>query len=195
MSKKGKIRTTGMSMRKMRFQRLVESLPVIEGISQNLMLKINEALINYKNQLSRYEEVKNDPRALKRFCSMNRNPLFDITGSDYFFTGLMSVNAKKCPSCERSKDHFIQRSKALRFIFRDLSKNPNMSVTTFIGLVKKYCSTVILQKEEHKMVTLYGRKHRDMTNVKIYKKLKIKIQGLGSWCNNHYLGKAVEKTY
>lgn len=193
--KKARVKTKGMSMRKMKFMQLVDSLPVVEGISQNQMLKINESLINYKNQLPRYEEVKSDPKALRRFCSINRNPLFDITGNGYFYTGLMSVGAKKCPSCDTSKDHFIQRSKALRFVFRELSKNPNMSLTSFIAIVKKYCSTVTLTKEEHRRVTTYGRKHRDMTNVKIYKKLKIKIQGLGEWCNKHYINKAVEKVY
>lgn len=193
--KKARVKTKGMSMRKMKFMQLVDSLPVVEGISQNLMLKINESLVNYKNQLPRYEEVKSDPKALRRFCSINRNPLFDITGNGYFHTGLMSVGAKKCPSCDISKDHFIQRSKALRFVFRELSKNPNMSLTSFIAIVKRYCSTVSLTKEEHRRVTTYGRKHRDMTNVKIYKKLKIKIQGLGEWCNKHYINKAVEKVY
>ena len=196
MKKRGKIKTTGMSMRKMKFIKLMDSLPQINGISDKAMLKINEAFESYKVLVVRYANLRNDPKALKRFLSMHRNPLFDITGNAYFKTGLMSATAMKCDDrCLVSQDHFIQRTKALKFIFRDLAKNPNMTLEQFIAIVKKYCSTVTLTKEEHRRVTVYGRKHRDMTNVKIYKKLKIKIQGLGEWCNKHYLTKAVEKTY
>lgn len=196
MSKKGKIKTKGMSVRAKNFIVLVESLPLIDGISSKAMLKINEAFECYKCLVARYLKVRNDPKALKRFLSMNRNPLFDITGSAYFRTGLMSAAASKCQEkCYTSQDHFIQRTKALKYILRDMAKNPNMTLEQFISLVKKYCSTVTLTKEEHRKVTTYGRKHKDMTNVKIYKKLGIKVQGLGLWCKENYVTKAVEMSY
>ena len=194
MRKKVKIKTTGLSKRSSMF-RTQNQLPKVKGISQKLMIKINEALINYKNQIPRYLEVRNNPESLRVFCSMNRNPLHDITGVKYFSTGLKSRKASKCPSCETSKDHFIQRTKALQYIFRDLNNNPNMDVMTFISLLEKYCSTVILTKEEHRNVTTYGRRNPNITNVKIYKKLRIKINGLGAWCNKHYIVRVVEKSF
>lgn len=194
--KKSKVKTNGMSMRKRNYITLISTLPVIEGISEKAMLKINEAFECYKCLVSRYLKVRNDPKALKRFLSMNRNPLFDITGSAYFKTGLMSASANKCQEkCYTSQDHFIQRTKALKYILRDMAKNENMSLEQFIAMVKKYCSTVTLTKEEHRKVTTYGRKYKDMTNVKIYKKLGIKVQGLGSWCKENYVTKAVEMSY
>jgi hypothetical protein len=194
--KKGKLKTKGMSKRKENFNKLVNSLPSIEGITGKSMLKINEAFECYKKLLNRYSELRNDPKALNRFYSMCRNPLFDITGISYFRTGLMSNAAAKCQEkCYTSQDHFIQRTKALKYIFRDMAKNPNMTLEQFIALVKKYCSTVTLTKEEHRSVTTYGRKHKDMTNVKIYKKLGIKVTGLGQWCKENYVTKAVEMSY
>lgn len=194
--RKAKIKTKGLSKRQKNYNALVSTLPTIDGISEKAMLKINEAFQGYRWLVNRYLEVRNDPKALKRFLSMNRNPLFDITGGSYFKTGLMSSAAAKCQEkCYTSQDHFIQRTKALKYIFRDMTKNPNMSLEQFIALVKKYCSTVTLTKEEHRKVTTYGRKHKDMTNVKIYKKLGIKVQGLGMWCKENYVTKAVEMSY
>lgn len=196
MKKRGKIKTSGMSMRKKNFIVLKESLPIIDGISEKAMLRINEAFEGYKCLVDRYLKLRNDPKALKRFLSMHRNPLFDITGNMYFRTGLMSAAAKKCQEkCYTSQDHFIQRTKALKYIFRDLAKNPHMTLEQFIALVKKYCSTVTLTKDEHRAVTIYGRKHKDVTNVKIYKKLGIKVDGLGLWCKENYVTKVVEMSY
>lgn len=193
--RKVKINTKGMSKRKQNYIKRVESLPIIDGITEKAMLNIHETFECYKDLLVRYNQVKDDPKALKRFLKLNRNPIFDITGSKYFHTGLMSKSATKCEKCDQSRDHFIQRTKALKYIFRDLDKNPNMTLEQFIALVKKYCSTVTLTKEEHRRVTVYGRKHNDMTNVKIYKKLGIKVTGLGQWCKENYVTKAVEMSY
>lgn len=195
MKKRAKVSTKGMSKRMQNYVRRVENLPLIDGITDKAMLNIHETLECYRGLLARYEEVKNDPKAVKRFFKLNRNPLFDITGSKYFQTGLMSQSAMKCEKCDQSRDHFIQRTKALKYIFRDLSKNPNMSLETFITMVEKYCSTVTLTKDEHRSVTVYGRKHKELTNVKIYKKLGIKVPGLGEWCKNNHVTKAVEKSY
>ena len=194
-SRKAKITTKGMSKRMEKYLRRVESLPVIDGITEKAMLNIHEAFECYKTLLHRYLEVKDDPKALKRFLKMNRNPLFDITGSKYFNTGLMSKAALNCEKCERSKDHFIQRTKALRYILRDMVNDRHMSLEKFISLVKKYSSTVIITKDEHRRVTTYGRQNPEMTNVKIYKKLKIKIDGLGQWCKENYVTKVVEKSF
>ena len=194
--RKAKIKTKGMSKRDKNYFTLVATLPLIEGISEKAMLKINEAFESYKCLVSRYLKLRNDPKAVKRFLSMHRNPLFDITGGAYFKTGLMSAAASKCQEkCYTSQDHFIQRTKALKYVFRDMAKNPHMTLEQFIAIVKKYCSTVTLTKEEHRRVTTYGRKHKDMTNVKIYKRLKIKVNGLGQWCKENYLTQAVEKSY
>ena len=75
-------------------------------------------------------------------------------------------------------DHYIQRSKGLKFVFSELEKNPNMTLESFISIVKKYSSTVKLSKEEHAKVTGYAKKNPTYLNYEIYLTCGIKVDGL-----------------
>ena len=193
--RKAKVKTSGFSKRGKKTFKTVEDLPTVDGISEKLMRKIHESLLSHKAGLKRYNEVKDSPKDLQIFCSMYRNPLHDTTGTNFFSTGLKSSRAMKCLTCETVKDHFIQRTKALRYIFRELNKDPEMSILDFIDLMVKYASTVRLTKDEHKLVNLASKKYPKFTNVKLYKKLGIKVPGLGDWCKKNYVTRVIERSF
>ena len=37
------------------------------------------------------------------------------------------------------EDHYIQRTKAIKFIFNKLEENPQMKTSEFLRILKKYC--------------------------------------------------------
>ena len=148
-------------------------------LSKSQLENVSETLKDFRVLTQRYKEVKDDPFLLPKFYSRNRNPLFDVTQNSFFRTGLISesaANEKKCVD-----DHFIQRSRALRFIFQELEKNPNISLKEFVQLLKKYCSTVKLTKEEHNKVTQFAKKNPDLLNYEIYPICGVKVAGLGEY--------------
>ena len=148
-------------------------------LNYNQTNNIEETLEDFKVLLCRYKSIKNDEDKLKKFFVRNRNPIWDITNSKFFKTGLMSETAKNSHE-ELVDDHYIQRSKAMKFIFEELDKNKNMSVKEFIFLLKKYCSTVKLTKEEHIKVTVMAKKNPTYLNYETYLACKVKIDGLSN---------------
>jgi hypothetical protein len=147
-------------------------------LNHNQLSNIEETLEDFKVLLTRYRRIKGNETKLKQFYVRNRNPIWDVTNCKYFKTGLMSEDAKNTPLTNQVDDHYIQRSKAMRFIFSELDKDEDMSVDRFIELLKKYCSTVVLSKDEHSMVTVVGKKNPTYLNYESYLACKIQVKGL-----------------
>lgn len=147
-------------------------------LNQNQLSNIEETLEDFKVLLARYRSIKGDENKLRQFFVRNRNPIWDITNCKFFKTGLMSESAKNMTLTQLVDDHFIQRSKAMRFIFSELDKDENMGLDRFIELLKKYCSTVKLSKEEHSKVTLVAKQNPTYLNYESYLACKIQIDGL-----------------
>jgi hypothetical protein len=105
---------------------------------------------------------------------------WDITNCKFFKTGLMSESAKDLPLTQLVDDHYIQRSKAMRFIFSELDRDENMELSKFILILKKYCSTVKLSKDEHSKVTVVAKQNPTYLNYESYLACKIKIDGLSN---------------
>lgn len=146
--------------------------------SSKQKLKLQETLKDFKTLLPRYSEVQNSPRLLKSFLSRNRNPLWDITNTKSFSTGLVSNGYKsRDEDTKVSVEHYIQRSLAMRIIFDELSKNPEMSVREFTSILKRFCSTIKVTKEEHKLITKMVR-NTGIFNFRLYQQAGIEIHGL-----------------
>ena len=150
----------------------------IMTLNQNQLFSAQETLEDFKALVKRYKEVKNDENKLKSFFVRNRNPLWDLTSCKFYKTGLLSEGAKKVDKKNLVDDHYIQRSKGLKFIFAELEKEPNMKLDTFINIVKKYSSTVKLSKEEHVKVTSFAKKNPTYLNYETYLACGIKVEGL-----------------
>lgn len=149
-------------------------------LNQNQLSNIEETLEDFKALLSRYRSLKDDETKSKQFFVRNRNPVWDVTNCKFFRTGLMSEDAKDLPLAQLVDDHYIQRSKAMRFIFSELDRDENMSVEKFISILKKYCSTVKLSKNEHSKVTVVAKQNPTYLNYESYLACKIKIDGLSN---------------
>ena len=153
-------------------------------LNYNQLSNIEETLEDFKVLLTRYRSIKGNETKLKQFYVRNRNPIWDVTNCKYFKTGLMSEDAKNTPLTKQVDDHYIQRSKAMRFIFSELDKDEDMSVDRFIELLKKYCSTVVLSKDEHSMVTSVAKKNHTYLNYESYLACKIQVDGLSDFMLN-----------
>jgi hypothetical protein len=147
-------------------------------LNNNQLSNIKETLEDFKVLLTRYRSVKDSETKLRQFFVRNRNPIWDVTNCKYFKTGLMSESAKNMPLTQLVDDHYIQRSKAMKFIFSELDKDENMSINRFIVLLKKYCSTVVLTKDEHSMVTGIAKKNPTYLNYESYLTCRIQVDGL-----------------
>ena len=145
-------------------------------LSPQLRINIKETLEDFKALIPRFSEVKNDSELLRKFCSRNRNPLFDLTNNTQFRTGMGTE--KGLELYKPVEDHFIQRTKAVEIIFKKLEKDPDMEFEEFVGILKKYCSTVSLTKDEHTEVTKISRQDNGMFNWEIYEKCGIVVAGL-----------------
>ena len=141
--------------------------------------KIIETLLDFKALLPRYRELKDDRRMLHLFFSRNRNPLWDLSSNKMFRTGLRSSKFI-LEGGEPVEDHFIQRTKAMRLIFKSLDNNPDMSVDEFTKLIVGIGSTVSLTKEEHSLVTGYCKEF-DVLNYQAYRTLNIEVEGLNEF--------------
>jgi hypothetical protein len=150
-------------------------------LKENQRTKIGETMKDFKCLLSRYMELKNDDEKLKLFFTRNRNPIWDITNTKFFKTGLKSERSQNLLNKDLVDDHFIQRSKSLKFIFSEMEKNIDMDLDTFIILVKKLCSTVKLTKDEHSIVTQFAKKNPTYLNYETYLACNIKIDGLSDF--------------
>jgi hypothetical protein len=151
-------------------------------ISKLKMLKIGETLKDFKCLVSRFNEVKGDRILLREFCLRNRNPIWDLTGINYFKTGLKSEGLIR-DGGKKKDDHYIQRSLCMEIIFKELNDNPDMNVDEFIELLRKYSSTVQLTEEEHKKITLYTR-NTDIMNYTAYGDVGIIVKGLKEIINS-----------
>ena len=143
--------------------------------------KIDETLEDFKCLLKRYRELKDNPVKLNYFFNRNRNPIWDITNINFFKTGLKSEKVVESVDKNSVDDHFIQRSKSIRFIFSELDKNENMSLDEIIILIKKLCSTVKLTREEHNKVTSFAKKNPTYMNYQIYDECGINVQGISNF--------------
>ena len=147
-------------------------------LNQKQLFDAQETFEDFKVLFTRYQQVKDDETKLRAFFVRNRNPLWDLTKCKFYQTGLLSEGAKKLDKKELVDDHYIQRSKGLKFVFAEIEKDPNMSLETFIGIVKKYSSTVKLSKEEHAKVTSFAKKNPTYLNYETYLACGIKVEGL-----------------
>jgi len=145
-------------------------------ISKLKMLKIGETLKDFKCLIPRFNEVKNDKVLLRDFCSRNRNTIWDLTNINYFKTGLKSEGLIQSGG-KGVDDHYIQRSRCMEIIFRELDSNPDMSVDYFIDILRIYSSTVLLSEKEHRDITVYT-KNKGVMNYMVYDEIGIKIKGL-----------------
>jgi hypothetical protein len=147
-------------------------------LNNNQLSNIKETLEDFKVLLSRYRGIRGDETKLRQFFVRNRNPIWDVTNCKFFKTGLVSESAKNMELVDLVDDHYIQRSKAMKFIFSELDKHEDMNVDKFIVLLKKYCSTVKLSKDEHSKVTVVAKKNPSYLNYESYLACQIKIDGL-----------------
>jgi len=145
-------------------------------MQQNQLENIRETLEDFKALLPRYISVKGDSNLRKKFCSRNRNPLWDISNTKYFNTGLGSKEGLL--SSNPVKDHYIQRTKAVDLIFSEIEKDPKMTLDQFIRILKKYCSIISLTKDEHSQVTSFCKNNKDAFNYEAYLACGIKVSGL-----------------
>ena len=145
-------------------------------LSKEQLIKVEETLKDFVCLIPRYIEVKGNDKLYNMFLSRNRNPLFDMTGTKFWETGLSS-NGVKSGGGKKVKDHYIPRKLAMGFIMDELVSNPNMSVDNFIILCKKYASTVTLTEEEHSLVTLKA-KNTGRPNYEFYEYCGIIVEGL-----------------
>jgi hypothetical protein len=148
------------------------------SLNQKQLFNAEETLEDFKVLLNRYKVVKNDETKLRSFLVRNRNPLWDLTNCKFYKTGLLSESDKNTDKKNLVDDHYIQRSRGIKFVFSEIEKNPNMGVETFINIVKKYSSTVKLTKEEHLKVTLFSKKNPTYLNYETYVACGIKVNGL-----------------
>jgi hypothetical protein len=144
-------------------------------LSESQIIKINLTLDIFKCQIELYNSIKTDPNKLDAFFSLNRNPLFDLTGISYFRTGLESDGV--IAGGKPVHDHFIQRKQAMKILFDKLSKNKDMTLDEFIVFLVEYGSTVAITKEEHQVVTMRA-KNTTKLNYELYEQCGIVIEGL-----------------
>lgn len=144
-------------------------------LSKSHIIKINLTLDIFKCQIGLYDSIKNNPNKLDAFFSLNRNPLFDLTGISYFRTGLESDGV--IAGGKPVHDHFIQRKHAMKILFERLFENKDMTFDDFVVFLVKYGSTVAMTKEEHQVVTTRAKNTTDL-NYKLYEQCGIVIEGL-----------------
>ena len=87
------------------------------NLNKNQLFNAQETFEDFKVLLTRFNQVKNDETKLRAFFVRNRNPLWDLTNCKFYKTGLMSEGAKKLDKKDLVDDHYIQRSKGLKFVF------------------------------------------------------------------------------
>jgi hypothetical protein len=153
----------------------------MDKLKQHQLEKIEETLEDFKCLLKRYRELKDNPVKLNYFFNRNRNPIWDITNINFFKTGLKSEKAAQSLDKNSVDDHFIQRSKSIKFIFNELDKKEDMSLDEFIMLIRKLCSTIKLTREEHNKVTSFAKKNPTYLNYEIYVECGINVEGISNF--------------
>jgi hypothetical protein len=156
----------------------LKTIYFMKTLTKKQQFKIEETLKDFKCLAPRFNQIKDNPRLVRSFCSRNRNPLFDITNTKYFSTGLKSKGVLENTTDEKvTKDHFIQRSLSMKLIFSEITKNPKMSTKKFIDLITKYSSTVEVLKSEHKKIGVTTR-GTQLYNFRVYDEVGIEVDGL-----------------
>jgi hypothetical protein len=151
-------------------------------LTKKQLVKCNETLKDFVCLIPRYLEVKNNDVLYDMFLSRNRNPLFDLTTTKFWETGLMS-NGAKVSGVKVVKDHYVPRKIAMGYIMEELSVNPEMSLTDFVLLCKKYASTVCLSEDEHSLITIRA-KNTGKCNYEFYSECGIIIEGMDELVGN-----------
>jgi hypothetical protein len=146
------------------------------GMSETTFINIYETYLDFASLVIRWRQVKDDTFLRKKFCTRNRNPLFDITKGPYFDTNLCSEASLTAKN--KVKDHYYQRSKVVGIIFEILDQNPEIGIQNFIHLLKHYCSVVTLAYHEHQHVTSFCKSNPEFFNHQAYEKCAIKVEGL-----------------
>lgn len=156
------------------------SLQKIKSETTDLQFKKLEVLYDlFKKNVSIYNQYKNleDPIHLNFLVSTFRSPIWDISSANIFKTGLKSN--KVLDGDENTvEDHFIQRAKASKLLFESFSKNPSLSFVSFVNLLIKYASTIVLTKDEHSEVTKLAKRNKDSYNWQLYENCGVEIVGL-----------------
>ncbi len=149
----------------------------MKTFTEKKMKKFQMSLDSFRCLIPMYEKVKDNPQELYDFCMLHRNPAFDISGTSQFNTGVISKSARNSQS-KKCKDHFIQRSLSMKFVFDEIHRNPNMEINQFIEICLRYFSFVTVTKQEHDMVTSMAKK-TGKYNFQLYRKCGIKLYGVG----------------
>ena len=144
-------------------------------LTNKQLIRVEETLKDFLCLVPRYLEVKNNDVLYDMFLSRNRNPLFDLTGTKFWHTGLSSNGVKSGGKIVH--DHYVPRKIAMGYIMDELCKNPSIGVDDFVLLCKKYASTISLTEQEHSLVTLRA-KNTGKCNYEFYSECGIIIEGL-----------------
>ena len=121
----------------------------MKNLTEKQTLKISMTLRMFKLLLPLYIDVKDNEDKFNYFCGSLRSQIYDIS---FFKTGLISEGAKN-KSVKKVDEHLYNRTLACRIIFEKLESNPNMTEEEFTKLLVKYCSTIVITKEEHDRMT------------------------------------------
>jgi hypothetical protein len=144
-------------------------------LTNKQLVKVEETLKDFLCLVPRYLEVKGNDVLYDMFLSRNRNPLFDLTNTKFWYTGLSSNGVKGGGKIVH--DHYVPRKIAMGYIMDELCKNPFIGVDDFVLLCKKYASTISLTEKEHSLVTLRA-KNTGKCNYEFYSECGIIIEGL-----------------
>jgi hypothetical protein len=156
----------------------LKTIYFMKTLTKKQQFKIEETLKDFKCLAPRFNQIKDNPRLVRSFCSRNRNPLWDITNIKFFSTGLKSKGVLENTTDEKvTKDHFIQRSLSMKLIFSEITKNPKMSTKKFTNLITKYGSTIEVLKSEHKKIGVTTR-GTQLYNFRVYDEVGIEVDGL-----------------
>jgi hypothetical protein len=151
-------------------------------LTKKQLVKCHETLKDFVCLIPRYLEVKDNDELYDMFLCRNRNPLFDLTNTKYWETGLSS-NGAKVNGVKVVKDHYIPRKIAMGYIMEELCEKPNMSLNDFVLLCKKYASTVCLSEDEHSLITIRA-KNTGKCNYEFYSECGIIVEGLDKFVGN-----------
>jgi len=151
----------------------------MKKLTKKQTLKISMTLRMFKLLLPLYIEVKNDKDKFNYFCGSLRSQIYDIS---FFKTGLISDGAKN-KSVKKVAEHLYNRTLSCWIIFEKLGVNPDMDEDEFTELLVKYCSTIVITKEEHDRMTsktkgMYKKTINDYTDFGII------VNGLEEYINS-----------
>ena len=134
----------------------------------------------FKRNLTLYKTYKalEDQEYVEMFISMFRSPIWDVTSTNLFKSGLKSTCVPDIKSKDNVDDHFIQRIKAAKFLFEIFYENPKTTFVSFLNFLIKYGSTIALTKKEHNLVTSTAKKNKELMNYQIYESCGVEIPGL-----------------